>query len=203
MYKMQMTVQKVICTLTLIASAVVFLYSLGLMTDLYGNLYTAMTVDSSNVLAVHPDAVGYNEGYDLYEKAQPFNHQLLVASLILIGLSCVLLITNTGSRRRYYIGNYFAVALNVPVQVGVSVWAHMNVEALKAQYQLIDMEVLKTAVELAGQQFSGTNFWFDVHYFVFGLVLLMAVLLILNVIWKIILMKEEKKLIKEGKAVSA
>lgn len=227
MYKMQMTAQKVICILTLVVSAVVFLYSLGMMTDLYGNLYKADTIDAVNVLPALREKLqaeaaargagetemaaiearieasqNYKDSYDLYYTAQPFNHKLLVAAICLVLSACLLLVTNTGSRRRYYVGNYVAVAVNVVMLIVVSVWAHGGIEAIKAEYALVDKEILEIALSIAAQEYAGTNFWFDVHYVVFGLALLMAVLLTLNVIWKLRLMQEEKKLIEEGKAVS-
>ena len=39
MYKKQMTLQRYLCLAALIISAVVFIYSLGIMTDLYDSLY--------------------------------------------------------------------------------------------------------------------------------------------------------------------
>ena len=39
MYKKQMKIQKIICFLVLAASVIIFLYSLGIMTDLYDSLY--------------------------------------------------------------------------------------------------------------------------------------------------------------------
>ena len=43
MYKRQMKLQKILCLLAIAASALVFIYSLGLMTDLYDSLYGTMT----------------------------------------------------------------------------------------------------------------------------------------------------------------
>ena len=40
MYKKQMKIQKIVCFLVLAASVVVFLYSLGIMTDLYDHCIT-------------------------------------------------------------------------------------------------------------------------------------------------------------------
>ena len=42
MYKKQMKFQKAVCLLVLAASVIVFLYSLGIMTDLYDALYTTI-----------------------------------------------------------------------------------------------------------------------------------------------------------------
>ena len=42
MYKKQLTLQKILCFLAIASSAVIFLYSLGIMTDLYDTLYSTM-----------------------------------------------------------------------------------------------------------------------------------------------------------------
>ena len=47
-----------------------------------------------------------------------------------------------------------------------------------------------------------STFWFDAHYVVFALVLLVGVLLIANLCWKFSLMSAEKRLIEEGKKVA-
>ena len=47
MYRKQMTWQKILCFAAIAVSAVVFLYALGLMTDLYDSLYYTM-MDPNN-----------------------------------------------------------------------------------------------------------------------------------------------------------
>ena len=42
MYKKQMTAQKILCMAAIIVSAIFFLYTLGIMTDLYDSLYDTM-----------------------------------------------------------------------------------------------------------------------------------------------------------------
>ncbi len=206
MYKMQMTVQKVICLLSIIASVVAFVYSLGLMTDLYDSLYPAMTIETMAQKMVHrglPKGEPYPEtGFSIYYDMQPFNKTLLLVSIGLILLSCLLFITNTASRRKYYIGNYVAVGLNVAANAAACAWIHAEIAAFRAQYLKVDFAVLEWAMTKLKKPFAINTFWFDAHCFVIALMLIVSVLLILNVIWKITLMKEEKKLIEAGKAVS-
>lgn len=208
MYKKQMTVQKVICLLSIAASVVVFVYSLGLMTDLYDSLYPVTdryaTMAQKTIYKNLPKGEAYPEtGFDIYYEMQPFNSALLLVSIGLILLSVLLYVTNTATRRKYYIGNYIAVGLNVAANVGAAVWAHGQITAFRADYLKIDTAVLEWVLDKLNKPCIISTFWFDAHYFVFVLSLLAAVLLVLNVIWKISLMKAEKKLIEEGKAVSA
>ncbi len=196
MYKKQMAAQKVICLLSMIASAVVFVYSLGLMTDLFDSLYSTMRDPSDLTKTTVPGSILY---YDM----QPFNQQLLLVSIGLILLSALLFITNTSTRRKYYVGNYTAISLNVVANAAVAAWAHIKLAAFRAQYLQIDFEALAKHAKRYRQPYIESTFWFDLHNIVFALTLIVSVLLVLNAIWKIKLMKDEKKLIEAGKAVSA
>lgn len=208
MYKKQMTAQKVICLLSIIASVVVFIYALGLMTDLYDSLYPVTDryaqMAQKTIYKSWPKGEPYPEtGFDIYYEMQPFNNQLLSSGIVLILLSALLFVTNTASRRKYYIGNYVATALNVLANVGVAIWAHLQIVAFRAEYLKIDVEVLQWVLDKLKKPCIVSTFWFDAHYVVFALTLVVSVLLMLNAIWKTRLMKAEKQLIEEGKAVSA
>lgn len=196
MYKKQMQMQKILCLLTLVASAVVFLYSLGIMTDLYDSLYSTMrnSADLSQTSVT---------GSYVYYAMQDFNGQFLKISIVLILLACLLYLTNTHVRRRYYIGNYVAVCLNVVAHVGVAFWAHGWIEFYKAQFKMVDFEALKKHSEMWKTLYTESTFWFDAHYCVFAITILLSVLLVVNTVWKIKLMKEEAQLIGAGKGATA
>ena len=196
MYKKQMTAQRIICLLSIAASVIVFLYSLGLMTDLYDSLYPTMLNPYDLTETDVPGSIIY---YDM----QPFNRTMLRVSIGLILLSCLLFITNTNVRRKYYIGNYVAVGLNAAANIGAAVWAHREISAFRAQFLKLDFDALQFHAELWETPYIDSTFWFDVHYAVFAIAVAVAVLLILNTIWKMKLMKEEKQLIEAGKAVAA
>ena len=208
MYKKQMTAQKVICLLSIIASVVTFVYALGLMTDLYDSLYPVtdryVTMAQRQIYKDIPKGEPYPEtGFGIYKEMQPFNSQLLLASIGLILLSCLLFITNTATRRKYYIGNIVSSALAAVANVAVAVWAQIQIMGYRAQYLTIDVDVLQWVLDKLKKPCVVSTFWFDASWFVFALAILVAVLLIANVIWKLSLMKQEKQLLEEGKAVSA
>lgn len=196
MYKKQMTMQRIACFLSLAASALVFLYALGIMTDLYDMLYT-MVPDPGD-----PNSVKV-AGAMIYYDMQGFNHTLLKAGIGLILASCLLFITNTHVRRKYYIGNYAAICLSAVANIGVALWAHGQIVAYKAQYlSTVDFEQLERRLSRAGT-FTNSTFWFDVHVFVFAVAIIAVALLIVGACWKLSLMKSERRLIESGKAVSA
>lgn len=195
MYKKQLTAQKLICLAALIMCAMVFIYSLGIMTDLYDTLYSTMRNPSD---LTQTDVSGSIIYYDM----QDFDSSLLMVSIGMILLALLLFVTHTNSRRRYYIGNYVAVALFSVAGIAVSVWAHLQIESFKAQFLQVDFEALAEHAETWGTAYTESTFWFDVHYLVFGLLLLSIAALIANVIWKCNLMKAEQNLIKQGKELA-
>lgn len=207
MYKKQMTAQRVICLLSVIASAVVFVYALGLMTELYDSLYPAMTLETMAQKMVHkgwPKGEPYPEtGFSIYYDMQPFNRELLMVSIGLILISLLLFVSFTASRRKYYVGNYISVTLNVVASVVAAIWIHVQTAAFKVQYLAMDFQVLEWALNRLKKPFAVSTLWFDIHYVVCGLLLAVALLHVINALWKAHLMKAEKRLIEEGKKVSA
>ncbi|MBQ6173110.1 MAG: hypothetical protein IKS31_01880 [Clostridia bacterium] len=195
MYKRQMKLQRILCILCVATSALVFVYALGIMTDLYDMLF--------NQLKNYPESLDESvTGARIYADMQPFNHLLLRLSIGLLLLALTLLLTNTHLRRRYYISNYISIGLNVIANVAMAVWAHLEIAAFKVQYlTTVDFEQLRVELRPRGNQtslYTDSTFWFDIHYLVCGLCLAVAVLLILNTIWKIRLEKQERTLLDDG-----
>ena len=200
MYKRQMKLQRILCILCVVSSALVFVYALGIMTDLYDMLF--------NQLKNYPESLEESiAGARIYADMQPFNHLLLRLGIGLLLLSLTLLLTNTHTRRRYYISNYISIGLNAVANVAMAIWAHAEIAAFKTQYlTTVDFEKLKVELRPRGDAtislYAESTFWFDIHYVVFGLCLVMTILLILNAIWKIRLEKQERNLLTDsGKAV--
>lgn len=198
MYKKQLVFQKIVCFALLAISALVFLYSLGIMTDIYDTLITTMPSPTNSKY----DKVA---GARIYYEMQPFNALFTNLSVGLILVTLTLFITSTHSRRKYYIGNYIAVAITSIYNIYISVWTIYHVAFFKARYLNIDFAALKQFWEdkKQPQVYTDSTFWFDVSYVIFGLLIVATILLIVNTILKINLMKEEKRLIGSRKDVKA
>ncbi len=190
-----MVFQKILCLITLISGGIVFLYSLGIMTDLFDSLYSTMRKKDLTQTTV--------PGSYLYYEMQGFNQLFVKLAIGLILVTLLLFITNTNTRRKYYVGNYVAIALNAIYGIGFTIWAHMQIEFYKAKFLQIDFVALKEHAETWDTLYTDSTFWFDVHYLVFGIVLVLELLLILNLFWKRSLMKEEASLIGKGKEAAA
>ena len=192
MYKKQMKLQKILCLALLIVCALIFLYSLGIMTDLYDSLDSTYRRGKTTIL-----------GAEVYADMQGFNRDFLHASIGMILLSILLFITGTQSRRKYYLGNYTAIGLMTAGSIALTVWAHGQIETFKAQFLQIDFEELAAHAAKKKTLYTESTFWFDIHYLLFGLLLICVALLIANAIWKRRLMKEERALIAQGKEAAA
>ena len=196
MYRLQMKLQRIISYLCLAAGALTFFYSLGLSTDVYF-LKQVLAVDTNF------------QGVEMYYAMQPFNKDLTTASIVLILLAVSFLVFNNHTRRKYYIANYITVALSSVANFFVAIWGLINVFYYKAMFLAVDFSSLQKLLERAPasvfidngldpENLAGpySTFWFDISIFVFAVLIIATLLNIANVIFKIYVMKEEKKLLE-------
>jgi len=184
-----MILQRIVCYALLIAAAAVFVYSLGMVTDLYDSLFNYADASSKRKFV---------EGADIYYNIQPFNGQLTGAGIVLILSAASLFLFNTHSRRKYYVGNYVTVALNAVINIGVSVWALVNIMAFRAQYLLIDFEKLAELADKYDTKYIESTFCFDIAIPIFAALIVVTLLSLGNLVFKLLLMRSERQLVKEG-----
>lgn len=197
MYKKQLVFQKYACLFAVIAAAMSFVYSLGIITDIYDSLYSTMMNPNDLTQTFVPGSIIY---YDM----QGFNKTYMTASIVLILTACLLYLMNTQVRRKYYIGNYFAIGVYSIATLGVTVWSHLQIEAFKVQYlTTVDFEALKAFAEMWGKPYIESTAMLDLHYAVAVAAVLSVAALVGNMIWKIQLMKAEDALIAAGKEAVA
>ena len=197
MYKKQIKCQKILCIAAIIACALTFLYALGFMTDLYDALYSTMRNPYDLTETDVPGSI-------LYYMMQDFNKALLKYSIALILLACLLFLTQTHVRRKYYIGNYVSVGLYSVATVAYTVWAHAYIEGYKAAFLTqVDFTALEKHAKMWKTAYIDSTFWFDAHYVVYAILLAVTALLLVNLIWKIRLMKAEQRLIEAGREAMA
>ena len=196
MYKRQVKLQKVLCLAFLAVCALIFVYSLGILTDLYESLYTTIrstkNLDKSTVT-----------GSRIYYDMQDFNQQFLFFSILMILMSLLLFVTHTHSRRKYTFANAIASGLAAAFGAGFAAWAHIRIEAYKAQFLQINFEELAAHAAKRKTLYTESTFWFDIHYLLFGLLLISCVLLVANALWKRNLMKDEQALLEQGGKAAA
>ena len=192
MYKKQMILQRIVCYAMLMAAALVFVYSLGIMTDMYDSKFAYYAEDIENPMVA---------GTEIYYIMQDFNKSLTTAGIVLILLAVSQFLFQNHNRRKYYIANYITVGVNTIAVVGASVWALNNIFTYREMYLQVDFVKLAERAELMKFYWTDSTFWFDISKGVFGILLAATVLNVINLIFKIVVMNAEKKLIAEGKEV--
>lgn len=190
MYKKQMILQRIACYLVLGAAALVFIYSLGLVTDMYDNQFSFYAQNIKRPMVA---------GTEVYYNIQGFNQSLTGAGLVLILCALAQFVTQNHARRKYYIANYISVGINTVANIAVSVWALSNIFKYKAQYLQVDFETLAAKADQYGFSWYISTFWFDIAAVVFAVLLIATGINVGNLFWKKSLMKAEKQLIEEGK----
>ena len=159
MYKKQLTWQKILCFAALVACGILFLYSLGLSTDLFDGLFYALPEE-----AKLETAKVNVPGAEVYYQIQPFNRQLLNNSILLLLVGCLLFMTNTHSRRRYYISNAVSTFGFAGAGIWLSIWTHMNIADFKAKFLAIDFTAYAKYATRRKKAYINSTFWFDAHY---------------------------------------
>lgn len=194
MYKKQLGFQKIACLLAVISAAVWFVYSLGMITDIHDALRYTMR-DPNNLENTKV------AGSILYYDMQPFNNTFLYVSIGLILLGCLLYLTNTNIRRKYYIGNYVATGLYCVASLATTIWSHVNIDMFKTRFLTeVDFVALKEQSEMFSNiVYTESTFMLDLHLVAAGLALITVAALCYNVYWKIQCMNGEKALIESGK----
>lgn len=180
--KAQLKFEKIICLVCIIAGAVAFVMALGLCTDIY------------KLKDAWDNGIEYA---DIFEKIQPFNSALVIADILLIVISTTLFITKTNSRRNYYITNYVATGVVAVAFIGVSIWAISQISSWTAYFNQIDFEELEAMAQMPlyqsmGFTYTDSTLFLTINMVVYFLEIVVALLLVANLIWKIMIMKYEK-----------
>ena len=194
MYKKQMILQRIVCYALLVATTLVFIYSLGLVTDMYE---AGFGFWAENYEKFAPQV----EGTEVYYLIQGFNSELTICGIVLILLAVSQFLFQNHARRRYYIANYITVGVNTIAAIAAYVWALGEISTYRELYLKVNFEQLKEVNELWGNvyKYTDSTFWFDFGEVVFAFLLITTVLNVANLVFKILLMNAEKKLIEAGK----
>ena len=199
MYRLQMKFQSIITYLCLAAAALTFFYSLGVSTD----AYFLRTLESLSVSI---------PGSEMYYEMQPFNKDFTTYSIVAILLAVACLGANNHKRRKYYVANYCTTVISSVADIALAIWAFINVFEYKAKFLAVDYSNLEAigkrrpnvlinlGVDPNNVYGPYSTFWFDIAAVVLSILIIAALLNVANMIFKIIVMKEEQKLLKEGGA---
>ncbi len=204
-YKKQLGFQKIICLLAVIVAALWFVYSLGVITDIYEALSPAIrnplkpekeSVAGAN-LYFQMNGWSLEEGFDAKFN---FNSEFTAHSIKLILVSLLLFVTNTNVRRKYYIANYVAVAAYAGASIAMFAWVNKWLSYYKNLFlTTVDFEALAEWADMWDYTYTTSTWLLDLNVIIGVINMVVVAALIANVIWKIVLMRGEQKLLEAGK----
>ena len=145
------------------------------------------------------------DGVDKFiKKVQSSNDTLFTLGIVYVVVCLLPLIAACQKRRKYYITNYIAIGVVVVFQIIYSILLVVTISNVMKVYNKADFETASLSYELfdfAVQygDFSTKPWTPTVGYVLMGVSLVDAVLLVLNVVWKVLLTMGEKKLLNPNK----
>lgn len=229
MFKSQMKYQKILCIVCLILAAVLFVYSIGFITSIYNMLnYTWRINKNAGTVSLRDpslegtgcelfleletivipqkqivtDEYGNEEEITVEVREVGFVDKLMAIAIADIAVALVLFIFNTHKRRKYYFGNYVATGLFVGYNLVASIWALVKLVQYHREFLAIDHEVIKAFCETWAMDYNynGAILSFRLGYVICAFMILAAVAVALNLVWKLLLEKRENTLLAQTPA---
>ena len=185
-----MRFQKTLCLLTLIMSAITIVYAFGFIT---GGMATV------------GDIIDYRNDYfnaaNVFNFGQQVNDIILNLGIVFLCLVALMYIFACQKRRNYYITNYIAIGVSALYMVVFAVVGIILVVQTQVRFiSEVDWETFYGG-NISLDRFAHTGdsqVMFYIGYVVYFLVILNALALGYNLLWKIKLMKGEKALLEAG-----
>ena len=191
----------------LLVGALALLYSFAYSTGALAELGQAIETVAGEKKSAFTAAEGKYDALFYYD-VQPFNTALMYCGIASVLLAVVLYISACQKRRNYYISNYIATGLCAGGNIVMSIVLMAYNTFWKGEFLKIDFQSWKAVYSayLDGDgnvlpdyvnyyHYNDSTIWFDLGYLVYSILIVASVLLILNLIWKILLMKGEKQLL--------
>ncbi len=189
--KTQMRFQKIYMLVSLIIAALVIVLALVFCSGTLNQMAQPSIYDVESKLE-------YIEGAQaLFESSQGFSDLCLILGIICVLAICLNYIMGTQNRRKYYITNYVAIGVAVAVQLAVAIIIIALVANCQSILNGINLEEAKETYEIILPGAWKESTWtFGAAYAVAALLLVNAAGFVLNLVWKIKLMKGEKALLQ-------
>lgn len=181
-----------------------FFYLTGGMAELGQSNKAGPQGSGEQFVSAFEAAEGKND-YKLFERIQPFNDALMYCGLAMVLMAVLLFVTSCNSRRKYYISNYVVTGACALGDIVISIVLMVLNGSWKSEFLNVDFDAWYKYNEIFikyGQpdavHYSESVFWFDIGFVVYALVIVASLVLIFNLVWKILLMRGEKKLLSGG-----
>ena len=178
--KTQMRFQKYLILAILIVAALSFVYALSFCG---GTIYQYSTLREKM-----PDAKA------LFDASQKYNDILIWLSVVFILVVVLNYVMATHRRRNYYATNYVSIILTAVYALAFAAVLAWLVTDTFSLFKAIDRDLAEASyLGTEGFKYSIVNF--ILGYIVVGISAVSACLILFNLIWKVKLMKGEKKLL--------
>ena len=185
--KTQMRFQKILILISLIVAALSFVYALSFCG---GTIYQYQ--EFYDPVRDEADFEGIAE---LVRASQHYNDILVWLSIVFILVVVLNYVMATNKRRNYYVTNYISIILTVVYAVVFAALIILFVVNTYSLFILVDrVEVGEVYAEINGK-FNYSTINFILGYIMAGVIVVDAALLVFNLVWKVKLMKGEKKLL--------
>ena len=192
--KTQMRFQKILMYVSLVVAALTFVFGLIFLS---GSMAYATHYTGGNSIGAEK----------LVEKSQAFVETMVAVGITFIVLAALLFVTSSHSRKNYYITNYIAVGLFVAFAMFMAIFIMIKVTTLMGMFynDITWDNVADKIAALAGLYpiKKSDNYPFIIGYIVAALTIFDALLVVLCTVWKVLLMKGEKKLLEGSAKVEA
>lgn len=218
--KKQIKFQKILFIVTLIVAALTLVYGFSFCTGALsyafnarsGAFPTPLDEDPINADALYQFVMGKGEfdGEVWANAGIGFNDLIVIMGVIFVVIAALQFFFATNSRRNYYITNYISVGVLVVFGVIIAAVAFWGIAHSEALFNNIDWVRYKEVYEsiinapdpdhvgIGWDLYSDSHVMFTLGYILFSLVLVNMVILVLNTVWKTLLMKGEKALLSKN-----
>lgn len=193
--KVQMRFQKILSIVTLVVAALVIVLGLAFCSgSLEFMRYYENRIDQF---------LGDDMAYYLNVSAQDVSQTLFIVGIVFLLVTVTLFITASNKRRNYYITNYISVGAVALMALITALIGFILLGTCAGDFFAIDWDALGVYVAenpslFAARPFSSNPLPIILGFVVCAIVLVNAVFIVLNLVWKILLMKGEKKLLAQS-----
>lgn len=212
--KLQIKIQKILFLVTLIIAALTLVYGFSYCTGALTYAFKAISGGSGDlkndpigVDALYKFVMGKGDftGSRWEEGPMGFNSLIVVLGIVLVVLAALQFFFATNSRRNYYITNYISIGVLVVFAIVVAAVGFWGVAKCESMFNDLDWVRYKEVYDRvqAGtgsgwEYYSESHSMFILGYVLYTVVLIDAILLVLNAVWKYLLMKGEKELLSKN-----
>lgn len=215
--KTQIKFQKILFLVTLIVAALTLVYGFSFCTGSLQSAFKVVSAKYSNPFDKNPinaDALYTFVIGDVFDSTEltwtrsqvGFNDLLIVMSVVFVVIAALQYFFASNNRRNYYITNYISVGVLVVYALVLTIVAFWGISTTLSLFNNINWDyyykVYQASVAAGGGAawafYDKSYIMFILGYILYAIVLIDAVLLVLNTVWKVLLMKGEKALLENS-----